>query len=523
MLHYKFRNYEEFKELFGIQHHGNGAKSRKNKILLAYIKNRELLHAAATSGDYHLLHLSSMSELKQVITEEIIRSGKDNAEMIRRVNLNDRIYCSAQYYTDDYRGVCEDGDTSAVRYVVAENGRVFKMKAGKFYRKLILETTFGQSLPEQVINYLCEEMSLDWQTYTTGCLPSNTLVIDQNFQCIYESDYCVGDFHSCMTDQSQHDFYKNAVDASAARLENEEGNIIARCIIYNNVRDQHNKIWRLAERQYSTDKNDILKRALVDALIKGGHIDGYKVVGAGCSDAREFVDTEGNSLSHLRFSIDCNLDYGDTLSYQDSFKSYDIDRRIATNYGEGYIDLETTDAELEGDENREYDDYHDYYCDETTVVYRNGREYNCDSDSLDDFIYINSLDEYHHTDNVSTCEECGADYLNDDGCYSDITGEYYCDSNCCETAENRYKEENWTYSDYDEEYYEDSDDVVEYMCWNSCLNCYCESTISRQSLDYQIDQCDFYLIDGVAYDEIDTETGRPYGESSDEDALNEAA
>ena len=33
MLYYKFRNYEEFKELFGIVKHGNGNESRKNKIL----------------------------------------------------------------------------------------------------------------------------------------------------------------------------------------------------------------------------------------------------------------------------------------------------------------------------------------------------------------------------------------------------------------------------------------------------------------------------------------------------------
>ena len=35
MLYYNFNNYEEFKELFGLVKHGNGVKSRKNKILLA--------------------------------------------------------------------------------------------------------------------------------------------------------------------------------------------------------------------------------------------------------------------------------------------------------------------------------------------------------------------------------------------------------------------------------------------------------------------------------------------------------
>lgn len=79
------------------------------------------------------------------------------------------------------------------------------------------------------------------------------------------------------------------------------------------------KKWRLAERQYATDESNTLKRALIDALIKGGHIDGYKRVGAGCGDARAFVDLEENSLSDRKFRIECDLDWDDTLSYQDSF------------------------------------------------------------------------------------------------------------------------------------------------------------------------------------------------------------
>ena len=99
-----------------------------------------------------------------------------------------------------------------------------------------------------------------------GCLPQNRLHVDSNFQKIYDSDECAGDFHSCMVDKGFHTFYENAVNASAAYLENEDEKIIARCIIYNEVHDQHDKVWRLAERQYSTDCNDILKRALVDEM-----------------------------------------------------------------------------------------------------------------------------------------------------------------------------------------------------------------------------------------------------------------
>ncbi len=509
MLYYKFRNFEEFKELFGIQHHGNGEKSRKNKILLSYIKDKLLLHNAIVSGDYHLLHISSMAELKQSMNVEICRSGSN---LPHNVVIRDNIYRSAFFCTDESNGLCEDGDFSAIRYVNAQNGRVFKMKIGKFYRKLILETLFGQTLPPQVVTYLCEEMTQEWQSYTMSQLPKNKLFVNQEFSRIYDSSHCEGDFSSCMVNRYYHGFYSNAVDASAAYLENEDGKIIARCIIYNKVTDQDNKAWRLAERQYSTGCNDILKRALVDALIKGGHIDGYKSVGAGCSDSRAFVDNEGNSLSNHQFSIECNLDYGDTLSYQDSFKSYDMDERIATNFGEGDIDLATTNGEIEGDdEDRVYDDYHEEYCDEVTRVYRNGREYSCDSDNLEDFRWVESEQEYYHEDDVYCCNRCEEYFLSEYNHYSELTEEDYCCEDCMEKAETEYKENNWTYSDYDEEYFEDEDDITTYMRWECGISRYVESSISTSSLDTQIEEGDFHCFDGIAYDAIDPESRLPYG------------
>ena len=71
MLYYKFQNYEEFKELFGLNYHSNGTKSRKNKILLSFIKNKALLHDAVKSNNYELLHISDMQTLKQVVTGKI--------------------------------------------------------------------------------------------------------------------------------------------------------------------------------------------------------------------------------------------------------------------------------------------------------------------------------------------------------------------------------------------------------------------------------------------------------------------
>lgn len=77
---------------------------------------------------------------------EILRSGIRDGNLPYKVEILKNIYRSANYYTDDYKGVCEDGDYRAIRYVNAENGRVFKMKIGKLYRKLILETAIRQNI-----------------------------------------------------------------------------------------------------------------------------------------------------------------------------------------------------------------------------------------------------------------------------------------------------------------------------------------------------------------------------------------
>ena len=75
------------------------------------------------------------------------------------------------------------------------------MKAGKLYRHLILEIQFGKGLLEQVTTYLCEEFSSEWQSYTMGKLPKNRLHVDKDFEKIYSSYHCRGDFHSCMVDR----------------------------------------------------------------------------------------------------------------------------------------------------------------------------------------------------------------------------------------------------------------------------------------------------------------------------------
>ncbi|MFI3294365.1 MAG: hypothetical protein SNI70_12730, partial [Rikenellaceae bacterium] len=305
MLYYNFKNYEEFKALFGTP------ENRKNKILLALLKSRELLHEATTSGDYSLLEITSISELRQLVTERIIESGQRDESLPYTVRLLDRNYRSAKYMTDDYQGVCEDGDIRSVRYINKESDKIYKMKAGKMFRQLILETQFGKMLPIQVVTFMCEEFADSWRGYSMSTMPNFQLVVDQDFEKIYDSESLEGDVESCMTDKSFHYFYEDSVDASAAYLVNKEsGYIIARCIIFSSVTDEYGQRYRLAERQYAVNGNNVYKRLLVDSLISGGYIDGYKSVAAGCSDSREFVDNSGASLYDKHLKIDCRATYG---------------------------------------------------------------------------------------------------------------------------------------------------------------------------------------------------------------------
>lgn len=509
MLYYDVKNYEEFQTRFGTQKHGNGVSNKKNKILLTYIKNKELLHTAVTTGNAELITIPDMTELKKTMNRKIQESGEKDENLPHKSFLNGLIFYSNAYSTDDYYGVCEDGDMKSVRYINHANGRVYKMKAGKYYRSLVLQTAFGKKLPEQVLVYLCEEFAADWQTYTMGKLPKNSLVVNKDFERIYSNSACVGDFQSCMMDKYLHSFYQYSVDASAAYLTNEDKKVIARCIIYNKVTDQDGNKWRLAERQYASDGNDVLKRVLIDALIKENHIDGYKKIGAGCGDSRAFVDTEGNSLSEKEFEIECNLDYNDTLSYQDSFKWYNEYSRIATNYENGDISLDITDGSINGDE-QDYDDYHDYHCASTIQVFVHNAEYYCDSENMDDFIYIGSLDQYHHEEDVSTCEKCGDYYLSSEGYYSDLIEEGYCCKDCKEKAEQEYKENHWFYSDYDQAYYRLETELTTYQSWNPEKESYEEKSIHTETLNGLLENKEFFLFEDTAFDNIDMETLQPY-------------
>ena len=519
MLYYNFYGYEEFKARFGLEKRDNGTVARKNRILLGHLKNPALLRYCREHNDYTLLHIYNMADLQKKVFEAIIKSGENDGKLPYRVELIGRTYYSSRYQTDESKGVCEDLDKGSVRYINVERNRVFKMRAGKFMRGLILETEIGKLLSPSVVNWLAGDVfTQQWCTYTYGYTPEIELHVNDDFRSIYDSDCCKGNFGSCMVDKDRTSFYHDAVKAKAAYITDKTGLIVARAVLFTDVTDQDGKKWRLLERQYSSGGDDILKRLLVDKLIQEKHIDGYKIVGASCHEANAFVDTEGNSLSDRMFEIDCELDEEDTLSYQDSFKWYSYSRNKAYNYGNSNssYNLDTTDLNLYGDtddeeDGGEWDAYHQYYCDDTRLCYLDGREIWVDSDNLDDFVWIESKNEYHHEEDCICCDDCRTHVLLDDAIYSEVTEEYYCCKECMEKAENEFKRKNWHYSEYDDEWYESLDDITRINIWNESEGIYEEKSICTDTLDNLIENEDVWEFGEDVFDKVNPGTNLPYG------------
>ena len=523
-----FSNYEEFQELFGVRQFDNGNKARKNKILLALLKDKAFFKEAVKSGDLYPFSIKNMVNLRNYLTHRITVSGAKSKKLRHKIWLLDRYYYSDKYTLDNMAGVCEDGTPNAVRYVNTENNRPWKMKAGKFYKHLIESTAFGKKLNQTLVIWLCEEFTRDWTSHVIGRLPKNKLYVNDNFADIYNSERLKGydsdsdAFVSCMVNKGLHSFYKNAVSAKAAYLEDETGKIIARCIIFTEVHEKgSDRTWRYAERQYSIGCNDIYKRALIDALIQAGEIDCYKKIGASCHEPNAIIDIHGNSLSDLDLWIDCDLDWEDRLSYQDTFKWYNMYNRKAYNYEAGDYSLDVTEGSLDASENNdddpdEWDSYHERNAWEVCTCYYHGNEETVDVECREDF--INFKGTWYHEDDIVTCPKCGEKMLNpeyydeDDNVYeSSITKKGYCCEDCRDEAEDEYKAEHWYHSDYDGEYYMYANDITTYMHYNSITCEYEEKTISKDSFFDLIDSNELHPWGGLYFDVINEEVGKPYG------------
>ena len=261
-------------------------------------------------------------------------------------------------------------------------------------------------------------------------------------------------------------------------------------------------------------------RALIDELIKAGEIDMYKVPGCGCGEANAIVDINGASLSHKTFYIKCDLETDSCLSYQDTFKYYDYNAEKAyngTSRGWDYC-LDTTAYSIDDDHDDDdgnYDEYHQQYVDsDTCTVYVHGEEMCCADDWMEDFVWVDRLEEYHHRDDVFLCPECKCWELKEHEYESEVTGKTYCCDACRIVAEKRYKEANWKWSDFDQDYYEEEEEITTFNSWNPALQCYLERTISRITLDKMVSMGLMFFFAGEYCNALDPLTNQPYRKES---------
>lgn len=260
------------------------------------------------------------------ISWNMLRTTLDHTDLyeslqssINTYNINGNIHLcgfylnSNEYSLDKPEGLCEDFDPSCVRYV--KDGKVYKMKTSKFFHKVAQNLP----LPEVAIHWLAEVVQ-DKRKASIIQYSDDSIVLKYgNTPEDFYKIYTEGPDYSCMNDGKHISFYLNNCNATAAWIENKEGKLLARCVIFNKVYDTEGNIYRLAERQYS-DK-EFLKEVLIRKLIYAGLIDGFKKVGAGAHDEKAFY-TNNNTLINSALYINCELGDNDIISYQDSFKYY---------------------------------------------------------------------------------------------------------------------------------------------------------------------------------------------------------
>lgn len=425
-----FNNREEYRELF---------RDGRNKLFLACLRQvykRPELRGTFVSFVPTKESISNKNLLDYcVFLLDAYGCKKSHALKI----LPEFCICTDTYNLDELCGRCEDGDVGSIRYTKA--GAVFKMKVGKFILSIIRNEypELIEAAGEQLINYLIEAVTAKWKA--TGSEGERYILQTQKegltFRKIYDTDYTDGSLGSCMMDDGQYVFYENAVNAQpVALLDNETDKIVCRAVIFNAVYNRENRQYRYLERQYA--KSDMFKALLVDKCVRADLIDIYKHPSAGYSDVTQIYDKQGKQLDNCRLHIECNLEPGDTISFQDTFRRYDIGTNTAKNYGDGYS-LDTTDETYTAGN---WDEYNEEWTEDDLVtvhVWRRGRYYD-----------EQEVSEYYASEHFYTYDGEYYDQL----IYSEVMEEDVPLDKICE-LEDEYKQEHWNYDEYNEEWTED--------------------------------------------------------------------
>lgn len=321
-------------------------------------------------------------------------------------------------------------------------------------------------IPDVVKNRVIECFSIAWTAYADG--GEFTLHIDKNFHAIYSSDECDGNFHSCMTDMGFETFYEAIPEANACYITNEDGLIVARAILWNDVDGGNGNRYRLLDRLYSTDQNERLQTILLNKVLAEQKCDLYKPVGCACSDATDILTADGVCFDGV-LRIWYDLEPMEYVPYLDTFKYYSENGNFATNdeYIEYDYNLTGTGGENPSQNYCNYfdehfsgrsihSDYHDSdFEDYDDRITYSDYEYDVLVKDDDDVCYSEALDDYLLKDHAVQTEDSGNWFPRNEACdYGLICVEdgVYCDDHYFEYPENvgTIDEENYEIEDYKE-------------------------------------------------------------------------
>lgn len=355
MLYFKLEGYEDFKKIFGTKNSDRGCIA--NKILLSFWMHRFKLDKNGSASQ-----IKTMSDLYNLIMnslngydpdyqwfqdstsvtnypdgswERVIRHKLQRTSPNLSLTFNDNYF---SFFCQSYKGQINFSPCPGQLVVTnIKNGHLESIKAGKLMRMILNDNRVKIGEPTEV--WVCEEFQRKIEAASKFDESKYTFHLDKNFEEIYSSSACSGDFGSCMTNKKRHSFYLECLDANAAYItRNSDGKIIARCIVYNNVYTSDGKVHRYADRIYGD--SEVSRRILVSAIAQKSDVDLFKVVGAGCRDIEQITDKNGIKISDTRVAINCYIPNGHIMSFMDTFKFYDITNHIACNTSRMNLDFD---------------------------------------------------------------------------------------------------------------------------------------------------------------------------------------
>ena len=179
-----------------------------------------------------------------------------------------------------------------------------RIRPGRLLEFIFRETVANDVFPsQQLVEYLVNLHHLKHFKYR--------LIVDNDFDAIYSEDLPVL-VTSCAsgTDVS---FYKESVNAFAARIVDKDNIIKARCVVFNDVQSNHGRSYRLAEKQYFD--SEYARMALIQSLFREGYIEGFRA-----RHEKVFMNEMGEPLPkdlYLQCLNNKNIAYMDTFEIPD--------------------------------------------------------------------------------------------------------------------------------------------------------------------------------------------------------------